>query len=128
MRIAVSLALGALFVGVLAAVLLTFVDAYSGSSCEVTPGRVETCSDTSRTLVEENGRWVLLLLAVPVALAAGVLLAIRYRMPVVIEWLLASIAFAGCALAIFSVGIFFLPMTFLLFAAALTDRRGATAS
>jgi len=122
------LAAGGLIAGLAGAAMLTFVDTYSGSSCTVDPGIPEECVDSSRTLIEENGRWVLLLFALLLGLAAGVLLAILYHLPIAFEWTFASIAFLSCIIAIFSIGIFFLPMTALLFAAALADRRTPAAT
>jgi len=123
LRTASLLAVAALLVALLAAAVLTFANTYSGQSCEVTPGSVANCTNDSRTLIQENGKWVLGLFAVPVALAAGVVAAIAYRLPSAIEWLLAFAALAACVVAIFSIGIFFVPTALLLLAAAATDRR-----
>ena len=65
MRAATLLAVGGLIAALLAAGALTFVDFYSGETCEVTSGGTARCTDESSTLIQENGRWVLGLLAVP---------------------------------------------------------------
>lgn len=128
MRVATVLAAAALLVAVLAAGILSFADTYSGQSCEASPGRDTVCTDTSATLVEENGKWVYGLLAVPIVISVAALTAVAFHLPKGIEWSLAGLALLGCALAIFSVGIFFLPSALLLVAATATDRRGLAPS
>jgi hypothetical protein len=128
MRTASLLAIAALLIALLAAGVLTFADTSSSTSCEATPGGVQTCTDASSTLIQENGSWVLALLAVPVLLAAAAVGAIVYQLPTQIEWILALAAFAGCIVAIFSVGIFFLPTALLLVVAAAKDHRSTFAS
>lgn len=125
MRAATVFAVGGLIATLLAAGTLTFVDTYSGETCEVTSGGTARCTDESSTLIEENGRWVLGLLTVPVVLAGGMLASTIYRLPVQVEWLLAGALLAVCLLAIFSVGFLFLPAAALLIAAAATEQRGA---
>lgn len=127
MRLAIVLAAGAILTAVLAAGFLTFADTYSSERCEATPGQETQCSSESRTLIEENGKWVLGLLAVPIAFSAGVAAAITYRLPVGVAWSLAILALAACLIAIFSLGAFFLPAALLLIAAAAMDRRGTAA-
>jgi hypothetical protein len=121
-RIAAILASAALLAAVLAAGFLSFADTYSGQTCEASPGRDTVCTDSSATLVEENGKWVYGLLAVPIAITVGALTTVAFRLPRGIEWSLAGLALLGCVIAIFSVGVFFLPAALLLVAAAATDR------
>jgi hypothetical protein len=128
MRTASLLAVAALLIALLAAGVLTFADTSSSTSCEGTSSGVQTCTDASSTLIQENGSWVLALLAVPVLLAAGVVAAIAYKLPPPVEWILALAAFAACIVAIFSVGIFFLPTALLLVVAAAKDHRSTLAS
>jgi hypothetical protein len=116
------LASTAVLAAVLAAAFLSFANTYSGESCEVVPGSAGECSDTSGTLAEENGKWVYGLLAVPVVIAAAGLAAIACCLPKGIAWSLAGLALAGCLIAIFSIGVFFLPAALLLLSAAATDR------
>ncbi|HEU0072424.1 MAG TPA: hypothetical protein VFS30_00295 [Dehalococcoidia bacterium] len=122
MRVAAILAAAALLAGVLAAGFLSFADSYSGQTCEASPGREAVCTDTSATLVEENGKWVYGVLAVPIAISLGALMAVAFRLPRGIEWSLAGLALLACLIAIFSVGVFFLLGALLLVAAAATDR------
>ncbi len=123
MRTASFLAAAALLAAVLAAAFLSFANTYSGESCEISPGSMRECSSDSATLVEQNGIWVYGLLAIPIAITASVLAAIAYRLPKGIEWLLAGLALTGCVIAIFSIGVFFLPAALLLVSAAASDRR-----
>lgn len=125
MRAALVLAAVALVAALLAAAVLTFVNTYSGQDCEVTAAGSVDCASVSRTIIEENGRWVYGLFAVPIALAAGVLIAAAYRLPNRIEWLLAFASLAACIIAILSIGAFFLPSALLLVAASASDRRGS---
>ncbi len=122
MRTASVLAATALLAALLAAAFLSFADTYSGESCEVTAGSSPECTSTSRTLAEENGKWVYALLSVPIGTAAATWAAIAFHLPKGIEWSLVGLALAACVVALFSIGVFFLPAALLLLAAAATDR------
>jgi hypothetical protein len=123
LRTASLLATAALLTALLAAGALTFVDTYSGQSCEATADGTLNCTDESRTLVQENGRWVMALFAVPIGLSAGVGAAIAYHLPKSVEWALAFATLAACIVAILSLGAFFLPSALLLVAAVAADNR-----
>jgi len=100
------------------AVFLAFVPVYHGVRCGGAPSR-QTCEELpSRTLIEENGAWVLLLLAVPLALTFAGLASVRWRLPRALTWATAVALLAACSIAIFSIGAFFLPAALLLLAAA----------
>ncbi len=118
----------ALIAALIAAVFLTFASAYSGETCTVTSGGVRDCTQSSSTLIDVNGERVISVLAIPVVLAASGLLVVRYRLPTVFEWSIASACFSACIVAILSIGIFFLPVAALLFAAAIADRRQPVSS
>jgi hypothetical protein len=51
----------------IAAAYLIFADTYHGQGCSYGEDGVYRCEELSATLIEENGSWVLLLLALPVA-------------------------------------------------------------
>jgi hypothetical protein len=126
MRSSIILSACGLIVALVAIGLLTFAEVYSSEACEVTTGGTQSCHSESSTLVDENGRWVLGLMAVPVVIAGGMLVATIYRLPVQLEWLLAGGLLAACLLAILSIGFFFLPAAALLIAAAASERRRAS--
>jgi len=110
------------------AAFLAFVPVYQGVSCRGGPAG-EVCQDLpSKTLAQENGTWVLLLLAVPVLLTLAQLSALGLGAARAFGWAPAVCLAAACAIAIFSIGVFFLPAALLALAAALADRRGHPAS
>jgi hypothetical protein len=117
-------ALAAVLLTAAAGLLLAFYPAYQGASTSVSSSGVVTSSTDSATLVEENGTWVLVLLCVPVALAAaGLLGALRGRRVVV--WVAAGVLLGFGVLGGFSIGLFYLPAAAaLLLAAGLTKGRG----
>ena len=98
---------------------------YQGVS--VTPG--STVSETTRvtaTLIEVNGIRVLLLLMTPVALTALALLTTlwtevgRARRKVFL-WVSAFLFLGFCAVGIFSIGLFYLPVALVLMASAIME-------
>jgi hypothetical protein len=75
-----------------------------------------------RSLVAENGTWVLNLLAVPIALSAlGLSAAIARRQRIL--WLVAVVVLGLCLLAAWSIGLFFTPAAVALLASAATSRK-----
>jgi hypothetical protein len=100
-----------------------FADTSRGSSCTVVAGGDQQCSSYSRTLVEDQGAWVLALLAAPVVLTG------------IVFWLIATsgdrslavgvaVLFLGfCVISIFSIGAFYILGALLLLTAGLLYRR-----
>ena len=84
---------------------------------------------TSATLVEVNGLYVLLLLLVPVLLTGSTLFSIlfahkRQVIRVAMLWTPLVLLLGFCLLAIFSIGIFYLPAALAVIVAALGDLSG----
>lgn len=107
-----------------ASLLLLVVPSYSGSECESTfhgPTATTHCSSTHATLIEENGTvGVLILLAVPVVLTAGGLIASRCARTGAAVLLCMFVLITG-----FSIGAAYLPCAFAaVLAARRTPRRG----
>ena len=80
------------------------------------------CVDSSSTLIEENGAWVLILLSVPVTLALGIYLSIELGASSLVKGLLAAVFVGTCVVAITSVGLFFLPAALVAAVAVFLDR------
>jgi hypothetical protein len=99
----------ALLLAVIGAGFLIFADTYSGQSCSYSADGVYRCVDTSATLIEMNGKWVLGLVSLPIAIAAAQLLLVMNGAPGVITGIVAAAFFGFCLVAIFSVGMVFLP-------------------
>jgi hypothetical protein len=80
--------------------------------------------NTSETLVAENGSGVLIAVAIPAALAAGVWLALHRRCSrgsrtaSCVAWSLVALLTVFCVLALFSIGSVVAPVALLLAAAA----------
>lgn len=109
-------------------VLLVFWPVYSGVS--VTPGlegeATEESMRTSATLIEVNGFYVLLLLLVPILLTGSALSAILFApkgqvIRRAMLWTIVVVLLGFCWLAIFSIGIFYLPAAFAVLVAAVGD-------
>ena len=78
------------------------------------------------TLLEANGLWVLWLLFIPILLSGLALSAIRFTdagqaIRKVFLWLPTLVLLAFCAVGIFSIGLFYLPVALALLVAAVTD-------
>jgi hypothetical protein len=112
----------AVMLSFLAASVLIFVDTYSSRSCSSDSSGVMQCVDSSSTLIEENGAWVLILLSVPVSLALGLYLSIELGASSLVKGLLAAVLVATCLVAITSVGLFFLPAALVAAVAVFLDR------
>ena len=130
-RVSTASALVAHVLAWVVGVLLVFWPAYSGES--VTPGlKGEAAAESSRTsatLVEVNGLYVLVLLLVPILLTGSALLAIlfahkRQLIRKAILWTPVVLLLGFCLLAIFSIGIFYLPAAFAVLVAAISDLVG----
>ena len=83
----------------------------------------------SATAIEANGLHVILLLLVPILLTGIALLALRLttkRQAVrqVLLWGPTVVLLGFCAVAIFSIGVFYLPAALTLFVAAIADLGG----
>ena len=110
-------------------ILLAFWPAYSGES--VTPaahnGEVEAeVTRATATLVEANGIYVLFLLLVPILLTGSALLAILFAhkrrfIRGALLWAPVILLLGFCLLAIFSIGILYLPTALALLVAAVSD-------
>lgn len=112
----------AVMLSFIAASLLIFVDTYSSRSCSADSSGVMQCVDSSSTLIEENGAWVLILLSVPVTLALGIYLSIELGASSLVKGLLAAVFVGTCVVAITSVGLFFLPAALVAAIAVFLDR------
>lgn len=114
-RFAVGMSVFALAAAVAGAAYLIFADSYSSESCSMTAGSdVMTCavSDGS-TLIEESGRWVLWLLAVPVVATAIVVAVIVGGLPAWPGWVVAVFLLCASILTSLTIGAFFLPAALL---------------
>jgi hypothetical protein len=120
----ISIALATLAVAAATAgtIFLTFSHTESGSSCFSTPGATPTCTSYSRTLVEEQGTWIVLLLLIPVLLASAVLGLITQRAGRPLAAGLAGVFLTFCVISIFSIGGFYITAAFLLLLAVIFDR------
>ena len=81
---------------------------------------------TSATLVEVNGLYVLLLLLVPILLTGSALFSIlfahkRQVIRMAMLWTPIVLLVGFCLLAIFSIGIFYLPAALAVLVAAISD-------
>ena len=79
----------------------------------------------TQTLVEANGLWVLWLLLIPIVLSGLALSVIRFTdagqtIRKVFLWLPALVLLAFCAVGMFSIGLFYLPVALALLVAAVT--------
>ena len=78
----------------------------------------------SATAIEANGLHVILLLLVPILLTDIALLGLRLQqttMRKILLWSPAVVLLGFCAVAIFSIGVFYLPAALTLFVAAIAD-------
>ncbi len=111
-----------------AGLFLVFWPTYSGES--VTPVlEGEPAAEavrTSATLIEVNGIWVLALLLVPILLTGSGLTAILFShkrrvIRTTLLWGPVVLLLGFCVLAIFTIGIFYLPSALALLVAAMSD-------
>ena len=109
-----------------AAGFLLFGNTYSTTTCSASPtSGTSSCVTGSETLVEQNGSWVALLIAVPVALStlafASVLPGVRW------DKYAGRLAVVGlllfCIVLLISFGMLFLPSLGLLTTAVFLDRK-----
>ena len=98
--------------GVALLILANVVSAYSGESVEVTSGPAGAASEvvrhSSQTLVEENGRGVLLIVALPLLAALVVALSL-WRRWLVIAWSATGALGVVTVLGMLTIGIAFVP-------------------
>ena len=113
------LATAALGAALGAALFLVLAPSYTERSCTVTAGGEEVCISSSRTLVEENGNWVLAFVALPIALTAVVFVSATDLLPLprAAGWAAVVILLAGCLITGFSIGLLFFPAALLALAA-----------
>ncbi len=114
-RMANLLGMLSLAAAIAAAGYLIFADTYSTQSCSAVPGVAgQTCvSGAGETLIEENGAWVLWLLAIPVAGTAVVAALIAFKWPAGPAWVIALVLLAASFFTALTIGAFFLPATIL---------------
>ena len=118
----------AFLAAIAAALFLTFGVSYSSTSCTLTAQDATglgTCVSDSRTLVEENGIWVLFLLGIPILLSGIVFVSV---LPAV-YWdkyagrTAAVGLFLFCIVLIVSLGLLFVPSLLLAIIALFLDRK-----
>jgi hypothetical protein len=102
-------------------ILALVVPAYSGESAEMSGDGTIVTRNSTTTMVQENGWQVLMTISVPfvVAVMVTVLLSLRTRhpWPLVLAFVVAGLLAVGTLLAMFSIGVFVLPVTVCLIAA-----------
>ncbi len=108
---------------VAAAVYLVFNDSYSSLTCSTTSTGAIECFEESSTLIEQSGAEILLFLALPIGVALTLRIFIGIQAPLVLEWSLAVLALVICLVALFSIGVFFLPAALAMITAVLLDKR-----
>ena len=114
-------ALVAVLLTVAAGLFLAFYPVYQGVSATGSSSGVTAISSERATLITENGLWVIVLLCVPIVLAALGLLAVARRRRV-LAWVLGGVLLGFVVLSGFSIGPFYLPAAIaLLLSAGLTD-------
>lgn len=123
----VALAFGALW-GVALVVGATTLPAYEGATGVSSPDGTLHETHATATLVEVNGRGVLVTLAVPLAVTlvvAGLLLARhRHHITVALAAVLVGLLAVATVLAMLSVGVFVLPVVAALVVALVAEHRG----
>ncbi len=112
-----------------AGVWLAFWPTYEGASVTATlPGEPGgEVIRSSATAIEVNGLHVILLLLVPILLTAITLLGLRLQqttMRKILLWSPAVVLLGFCFVAIFSIGMFYLPAALALLVAAIADLGG----
>jgi len=108
-----SLQVGALVLVIAAAVIVLVAPSYSSVTSSSNGGEVIT----TKTALEVNGPWLLLLLLVPIAIAALPLFA-RGRAWVVLSIVSASLLWVFVILGSFTIGVLFAPAALLALVAA----------
>ena len=104
------------------ALFLALVPVYSGlSSSSSAPGE---WVETSKTLIEQNGLWVIWILLVPILLSGIVLLAIRFmdaghKVRKALLWTIALVLLGLCIMTYISIGLLYLPMALALLVVAI---------
>ena len=92
-------------------------DFYRGATSAVTSTGGVTMTETSASLIEENGWWVVGLLCVPVALAVfGLYCAVRRRR--VLLWAAGLVVLGFVVISGFTIGMWYLPAALALLVAA----------
>ena len=122
--------LGLVFAPAYRGVTTTPVQVDPATGQVIGPNTLEMSSQTA-TLIEVNGLHAGLLLLVPIALTGLAVLAVRFTGVVwflrkLLQGALAALFLVGCFLAMFSIGVFYIPSALaLLVAACLPLPRGA---
>lgn len=124
-RIALTAAIIAHILAWAATLFFLFWPIYTGVS--VSPGESGTSSVSGKTLIEVNGLWSALLLVIPVALTAVILIAslpgaLRPRLMLTLRWASFALLLAFCAVSILSIGIFYLPAAIATLVAAIVRK------
>lgn len=120
-------ALVALLLTVAAGLFLAFYPVYQGVSATGSSSGVTTISSERATLVTENGFWMIVVLCLPIVLAALGLLAVARRRRV-LAWVLGGALLGFVVLSGFTIGLFYLPAAIaLLLSAGLADSSGRLA-
>jgi hypothetical protein len=116
------LAIGSLILVIIAAgYLLVAPCFYKGVKATSQTDGTKLVETSCSSLVEREGLSVIPVIAIPVVLIAAATLSLRFGQPAGV-WVCTLLALAFAALAIFSVGLFFLPAVLLmLFSAALVS-------
>jgi hypothetical protein len=125
MRTALGLCLAGFVWAAMASLFFTFADTYSGSSCTAVPEGATSCTDTSSTFLAVNGTSAAILLVIPLLLA-GATFALLSRRAEAARTLALAPAIAlllACGVAVFSIGLLYLPAALLCLAATIIDRR-----
>lgn len=122
MRLSLVLGSLALATTLLAAAYLAFTKTYSGEACTIEPSGERRCVETSASLVEHDGGWVLAYLAAPPLITAGGLFALKRGLSRVWQWSLAAVLSLLCWLTLFSLGVFYLPAALLFLTAVALHR------
>jgi hypothetical protein len=119
---ALTLAALALIAVIAGSAYLAFADTSSGMVCTASPGEATQCVSYSRTLVEDQGAWIITLLLAPIALAGSVLALMLRPGLRAAEIAVAGVLFLLCLISILSIGGFYILGAFLLLIAAALDR------
>jgi len=120
-----TLPMGAALAGALmaaaAGLMLAFFPVYQGVGATATSSGGDVSGTYSTTVLEQNGAWVVLLLCLPVALAAIGLVGAARRNRLLV-WAPAAVLLGFSMLAGFSIGLFYVPAAVALLLAAVTAR------
>jgi len=122
MTLPVGAALAGVLMGVVAGLFLVFSPVYQGVSETATSSGGVVSGTYGATLLEQNGAWVLLLLCLPVTVAAIGLVGAARRNRLLV-WAPAAVLLGFSLLAGFSIGLFYVPAAVALLLAAVTVQR-----